>query len=71
MVARGGAALLASGRSTLHLDIIHRFGIANPVPLGQLLNRSRRKYLLCHLVDFAPDLTQSTPRREFTKIRVG
>src|SRR3989442_6299880 len=52
------------------LDIVHRFGIADPVPLGQLLNGSRNKYLLCHLIDFAPDLTQCTSRREFTKIRV-
>jgi hypothetical protein len=45
---------------TTLLDVIHRFGTANPVSLGKLLNCGRDQNLLCHLVDLAPDLTQCT-----------
>src|SRR5579863_6473026 len=38
--------------------------------LGQFLNSHRIEILLGHLINFLPDFTQGTPRREFAEIRV-
>src|SRR5579863_5834398 len=53
------------------LDIIHCLCTACAMALCQFLDCGRVEYLLGHLINFLPDLTQCTTGRERAKVRVG